>query len=435
MASPQPPSDDTVELLAEFMTETSRRRITAGLSQGALGVLIGYDRTYVNKVERGAIEPTGEAARRIDEALRANGEIFRRWQALAEAKRRQKARRSDRDRGRGLYRAAVGTPVDFFISYTGADQDVAEWIAWQLESAGYTITIQAWDFRPGSEFVTEMQQALVRAQRVLAVLSPAYMSSAFARAEWNAALAMDPTGAAGRLLPVRVAEVALQGLDLPRIYLDLVGLPQEEAKRQLLAAVRAERAKPAVEPDYPERLDRVRLVARAKPTVEPDYPSHLEDPASPPKDPQPSVRLKAFLCHSSSDKRAVRQLYARLRADGISPWLDEEDILPGQVWDKEIRKAIRSCDVVLVCLSKSSVSKVGYIQKEITDILDVADEQPEGAIFLIPVRLEQCKVPDRIGRRQWVDLFDEEAGYERLLRALRYVLPRPQSIQPPGMVE
>jgi hypothetical protein len=142
------------------------------------------------------------------------------------------------------------------------------------------------------------------------------------------------------------------------------------------------------------------------------------------KVPEPPVRLKAFLCHSSSDKAAVRQLYIRLRADGISPWLDEEDILPGQDWDREIRRAIRSCDVVLVCLSRTSINKIGYIQREIKDILDVADEQPEGAIFLIPVRLEPCEVPDRLGRRQWVDLFDK-IGYERLIRALGYVLPHP----------
>lgn len=91
MESPQTPSDDPVELLADFMAELSSRRITAGLSQGALGVLIGYDRTYVNKVERGALNPTAELARRIDGALRAEGQIVRRWEALAEAKAKRKA--------------------------------------------------------------------------------------------------------------------------------------------------------------------------------------------------------------------------------------------------------------------------------------------------------------------------------------------------------
>ena len=38
---------------------------------------------------------------------------------------------------------------DFFISYNSADRQWAEWIAWQLEEAGYTTVLQAWDFRPG----------------------------------------------------------------------------------------------------------------------------------------------------------------------------------------------------------------------------------------------------------------------------------------------
>ncbi len=50
-------------------------------------------------------------------------------------------------------------------------------------------------------------------------------------------------------------------------------------------------------------------------------------------------------------------------------------------------------------------------------MLDVADEQPEGAIFLIPVRLKECDTPEKLRRLQWVD-YRTEGGYERLLRAL-----------------
>lgn len=128
--------------------------------------------------------------------------------------------------------------------------------------------------------------------------------------------------------------------------------------------------------------------------------------------------IKVFLCHSSSDKSSVRTLRSRLLDDGIQPWFDEEDIIPGQDWDFEIRKAIRASDIVLVCLSKTSISKVGYLQKEIRNVLDVADEQPEGTIFLIPARLEPVEVPERFRRWQWVDLF-EEKGYPRLIRALQ----------------
>jgi hypothetical protein len=131
----------------------------------------------------------------------------------------------------------------------------------------------------------------------------------------------------------------------------------------------------------------------------------------------PSRALRVFLCHASDDKPSVRRLYHQLRADGIDPWLDEEELLPGQDWRLEIAKAVRDSDAVLVCLSRGSVTKAGYVQKEIKFALDVADEQPEGTIFIIPLRLEKCKVPERLSRWQWVDLFSER-GYKRLILAL-----------------
>ena len=138
-------------------------------------------------------------------------------------------------------------------------------------------------------------------------------------------------------------------------------------------------------------------------------------------------QLKVFLCHASGDKPTVRDLYHRLRADGIDPWFAEEKLLAGQDWQLEIPKAVRSSDAVIICLSRKAITKAGYVQKEIKYALDVADKQPEGAIFLIPLRLEECEVPKRLRRWQWVNLFQEK-GYERLLRALRERAEHPQSI-------
>lgn len=128
-------------------------------------------------------------------------------------------------------------------------------------------------------------------------------------------------------------------------------------------------------------------------------------------------QLQVFLCHSSGDKPKVRALYHQLRKDGVNAWLDEENLLPGHDWQAEIPKAVRNSDVVIVCLSKGSVSKTGFLQKEIKLALDAADERPEGTIFIIPLKLEECDVPDRLSRWQWVNLFDDN-GYERLMRSL-----------------
>lgn len=128
--------------------------------------------------------------------------------------------------------------------------------------------------------------------------------------------------------------------------------------------------------------------------------------------------LRVFLIHSSVDKPAVRALYHQLRADGIDPWLDEEHLLPGQDWQQEIPKAVRESDIAIVCLSKGSISKSGYIQKEIRYALDIADEQPEGTIYLIPVKLEDVDIPGRLNRWHWINLY-EKNGYAQLRKGLR----------------
>ena len=134
---------------------------------------------------------------------------------------------------------------------------------------------------------------------------------------------------------------------------------------------------------------------------------------------QPQARyLRTFLCHASPDKPTVRKLYAKLKEDGFEPWLDEESILAGQDWELEITKALRACDVIIVCSSQQSVSKTGYVQKEIRFALDRALEQPEGAIFLIPLKLQPCDLPERLSRYQWVKYYEED-GHQRLTRALR----------------
>src|ERR687886_69868 len=122
---------------------------------------------------------------------------------------------------------------DFFISYNSADRTWAEWIAWQVEEAGFSVIVQAWDFRPGSNFVLDMQQATTEAKRTIAVLSPNYLSARFTQPEWAAAFAQDPTGEQGTLLPVRVQEVVLTGLLPQMVHIDLVDLDEAAAKAAL----------------------------------------------------------------------------------------------------------------------------------------------------------------------------------------------------------
>lgn len=133
--------------------------------------------------------------------------------------------------------------------------------------------------------------------------------------------------------------------------------------------------------------------------------------------------LSVFLCHSSGDKPTVRELHRRLDAEGwIDAWLDDEKLYPGQDWNYEIELAVEAADAILVCLTKNSVTKEGYVQRELRKVLDQADYKPEGTLFIIPVRLEECEPPRRLRTWQYVDYFpeqDRDRAYERLLASLR----------------
>jgi len=137
--------------------------------------------------------------------------------------------------------------------------------------------------------------------------------------------------------------------------------------------------------------------------------------------------LTAFLCHAVSDKPRVRDLYKRLRDDGFKPWFDEEDLLPGHKWKIEIRRAVMNSDVIIVCLSCDSVNKTGFVQHEIKFALDEADKKPPDTIFIIPAKLEECEVPERLSEWHWVNLYND-GGYDLLVKALKKVRANGESI-------
>lgn len=133
-------------------------------------------------------------------------------------------------------------------------------------------------------------------------------------------------------------------------------------------------------------------------------------------------KLRVFLCHASQDKPAVREIYKRLLTESwIQPWLDEEELLPGQDWNLEIEKAVEASDAVIVCVSSVSIAKEGYVQKELRQVLQIALNKLDGAIFVIPIRLDDCELPRQIRDRQGLDFFPEDrrdSAFKKLLASL-----------------
>lgn len=161
---------------------------------------------------------------------------------------------------------------DFFVSYTAADQAWAEWVAWQLEDAGYRVLVQVWDFVTGSNWAVGMQQGVVHAQHTVALLSHAYLRSVYGQAEWQAAQATDPWGFARTLLPIRLEDCPRPGLLGQIVSIDLFDRPAEAARQHLLDAIAtalAGRAKPAAAPAFPAPLP----PQQAPPSTAPAFPT------------------------------------------------------------------------------------------------------------------------------------------------------------------
>jgi hypothetical protein len=131
-------------------------------------------------------------------------------------------------------------------------------------------------------------------------------------------------------------------------------------------------------------------------------------------------RLKIFICHAKEDKLIAREIYKILKNGNFNPWLDEEKLIPGVEWNEIISEQIITSDVILICLSSNSVSKIGYLQKEIRQSLEMAELQPEGKIFIMPIKLNECQIPRKLLKFQYLDYFTPGAK-ERLINTLSYI--------------
>lgn len=126
--------------------------------------------------------------------------------------------------------------------------------------------------------------------------------------------------------------------------------------------------------------------------------------------------LKVFLNHAAEDKALVMPYFHKLKALGFEPWIDNR-ILPGQDWDEVIQRAFNAADVYLIFMTSRSVSKRGYVQREINDALEKQRYNLPGDIGLIPLLLEDCEIPVKVSRsHQYIRLPD---GWQDVVESLK----------------
>ncbi|NJL60111.1 MAG: toll/interleukin-1 receptor domain-containing protein [Desulfobacteraceae bacterium] len=145
--------------------------------------------------------------------------------------------------------------------------------------------------------------------------------------------------------------------------------------------------------------------------------------------------MKVFISYAREDIETAGKLYHDLKQAGISPWMDKEDILIGENWKVAIRQAMKESSYFLALLSSNSLSKQGYVQKELKMALDILSEMPPSGIFLLPVRLDDCHpLDERLQDINWGDLFPSyEEGFQKILRVLSQ--DRQKAMSSPGKKE
>ena len=133
--------------------------------------------------------------------------------------------------------------------------------------------------------------------------------------------------------------------------------------------------------------------------------------------------MKIFISYARTDYQQVREIYIQLKDAGFDPWIDYEDLLPGVKWTDAIVKAIKEADFYLICLSKNSVHRHSFVQRELQFAFDFVTEQSPSDIFIIPVRLDDCEIPNELRHIHCVDLF-QKGGLKSLIGSLAVLSTR-----------
>lgn len=133
--------------------------------------------------------------------------------------------------------------------------------------------------------------------------------------------------------------------------------------------------------------------------------------------------MQVFISYAREDRSSAQKLFLSLKQiPDVEPWWDIDKLLPGTRWQDAIMKAIEESNFIILLLSKNSINKKGFVQREIEESLNQYSRYPPGRIFLIPARLEECfPKHQKLQELQWVDLFPHwDVGIEQISQSIEY---------------
>lgn len=128
---------------------------------------------------------------------------------------------------------------------------------------------------------------------------------------------------------------------------------------------------------------------------------------------------RVFICYAKQDAEEADEVYLRLKATGADPWLDKRSLLLGDDWEAEIKKAVYSADVFVVCL-RPGFNEIGFRQKEIRWALDALQMRPPDRGFIIPFLVVPCVIPEWCRKFHAGSDLSQAVSFEELLRSVEH---------------
>lgn len=128
---------------------------------------------------------------------------------------------------------------------------------------------------------------------------------------------------------------------------------------------------------------------------------------------------EVFISYAREDYKVAEELYNYLVQKEYSPWLDKKKLKVGSNWDYEIKQALKKSTFAILLLSTTSVKKRGYVQKEFKNAVEYSEKKLTDDIYIIPILLDRCDVPDSLSRFQWIEI-NNENSMEEILSSLNF---------------
>ena len=275
---------------------------------------------------------------------------------------------------------------DFFISHCRVDNEWADWIAQELEKAHISFIVPNWDFHAGSNLKRHMDKAAAQARSSILILSPDYFNTSNTQSMRDILLGRDLANKDYIVLPILVREI---GPDLRMLledikYIDLVGVPEEEARTKLLAEVRGERIRPYEHRPYPGN-------PKSKQDFIPSVASNIQPAKSEPAANEVSSKdiqqIEIFFSYSHADEDLRKELEKHLshlkRQYVFKGWYDR-DIDAGSEFAKEIDKHLKTAQIILLLVSPDFIASKYCYDIEVKQALE---RHEAGEAFVVPIIL------------------------------------------------